>query len=133
MKNRIPPRILTDAGLSMFVNTVKLRELPLPIVEINMKELTWHLDMPVWEKDETNDWNLTPREVIKKECGSAGHQKKIEVADVSFPILVARYNARYVILDGIHRLVRLFLQGQKKVKTKIVPTEYLSLKEYQSE
>ncbi len=132
MENKIPPKILTDAGLSMFVDTVKLRELPLPIEEVNIKDLLWHFDMPIWSKDGTDDWNLTPREVIRKENGSQGHQKRIEAADTSHPLVVTNYNSRFVILDGVHRLVKLYLEGSDKVKTKIIPTEYLSLSEYQN-
>jgi hypothetical protein len=46
-----PPSILTDVGLNMFVDTAKLRELPLPIIDIDIEELIWHFDMPVWSKD----------------------------------------------------------------------------------
>jgi hypothetical protein len=128
-----PPRQLTDAGLSMFVNTVKLRELPLPIVEIPIEKLLWHFEMPVWEKDGTDDWNLTPWEVIKKEEGSSEHQQRVENADTSFPIIVTEYNGRLVILDGVHRLVKSYNQGQKTMKAKVIPTEYLTKKEFQSE
>ena len=125
-----PPKILTDAGLSMFVDTVKLRELPLPIVEIDLKKLLWHFDMPVWDKDETDDWNLTPWEVIRKEKGTTAHQKKIEEADISHPIVITEKNDRYVILDGVHRLVKIFMSGGKTIKAKIIPKEYLNRKEF---
>lgn len=133
MENKLPPKLLTDAGLSMFVDTVKLRELPLPVEEIDMQDLLWHFDMPVWAKDGTDDWNLTPWEVIKKEKGSEGHQKIVEAADTIYPLIVTKYNSRLVILDGVHRLVKLYIQGEKQVKVKIIPVEYLSLREYQSE
>ncbi len=55
-----PPKILTDVGLSMFVNTVELRDFDVPVSEIDIQDLLWHFDMPVWEKDGTDDWNLTP-------------------------------------------------------------------------
>jgi len=127
-----PPRALTDVGLSMFVDTVKLRELPLPVVEIEMEKLIWHFEMPVWEKDGTDDWNLTPWEVIRKEKGSAGHQKRVAEADTSHPIVVTDYKSKYVILDGVHRLVKMYMNGEKKIKAKIIPEEYLSRKEYQT-
>lgn len=130
--SRKPPRILTDAGLSMFVDTVKLRELPLPIVDVDMEKLTWHFDMPVWEKDGTDDWNLTPWEVIKKEEGSIGHQKRMEEASLDYPVVATEYNGRLVLLDGVHRLVKAYLKGEKKIKAKIIPSEYLILREFQS-
>jgi len=129
MENRKPPHILTDAGLSMFVDTIKLRELPLPIVDIDIKELMWHFDMPVWEKDGTDDWNLTPWEVIEKREGSTEHQRRIEDVDTNFPLMIMEYNSRYVILDGIHRLVKAYIHGDKKVNGKIVPKKYLAMRE----
>ncbi len=127
-----PPHMLTDVGLSMFVNTIKLRELPLPIVEIDIEKLIWHFEMPVWEKDETDDWNLTPWEVIRKDKGTTAHQKKIEKADTSHPIIITRYNSRYVILDGVHRLAKVYMNGGKKMKAKIIPKKYLSRKEFKT-
>ncbi len=132
MRNRLPPRVLTDVGLSMFVNTVKLRELPLPIVEVAIEQLIWHFDMPVWEKDGTDDWNLTPWEVIKKKEGTNVHQQRVEEADASYPMIITEYKSRFVILDGVHRLVKAYGDGQKTVKAKIIPAKYLSLKEFQS-
>ena len=105
MENQQPPHRLTDVGLNMFVDTVKLRELPLPIVDVPLEKLIWHFDMPVWGKDGTNDWDLTPREVIQRKDDTTVHQKRTENADTSFPIIVTEYKSRLVILDGIHRLL----------------------------
>ena len=88
--------------------------------------------MPVWEKDKTDDWNLTPWEVIKKKGGSKGHQKRTEKADAKYPIIITKYKSKYVVLDGVHRLVKAYLNGKKKVKAKVVPKRYLSLKKFQS-
>ena len=132
MEHKKPPKILTDVGLSMFVDTIKLRELPLAVVEIGLKDLIWQFDMPVWEKDGTNDWNLTPWEVIKKEDNTTTHQRKVEKADISFPIIITKYNSRYVALDGIHRLVKTYMEGGRTIKAKIIPESYLALSEYQS-
>ncbi len=132
MENRQPPRALTDVGLSMFVNTVKLRDLPLPIMEIPIEQLVWHFDMPVWEKDGTDDWNLTPWEVIRKATGSDVHQKRVKEADAVYPIIVTQYKTRLVILDGVHRLVKAYENGQETIKAKVIPEKYLSLREFQS-
>ncbi len=133
MKNHQPPHELTDVGLSMFVDTVKLRELPLPVVEIPLEELIWHFDMPVWAKDGTEDWNLTPWQVIHGEKGSDTHQKRVAQADTIYPIIVTPYKDRLVILDGVHRLVKTYQSGYKTIKAKMIPEEYLLLPEYQSE
>lgn len=132
MSNQQPPRALTDVGLNMFVDTVKLRELPLPIVEIPIEALVWHFDMPVWAKDGTHDWNLTPWEVIRKTTGSDIHQKRVQEADLAYPIVVTQYKHHLVILDGVHRLVKAYQNKQETIKAKIIPEEYLSMKKFQS-
>ncbi len=121
MEHKHPPRVLTDAGLSLFVNTVRLRELPLPVVEIPLEKLLWHFDMPVWEKDGTDDWNLMPWEVIRKEEGTTTHWKRMEEADLGFPIIVTDYNHRLVILDGMHRLVKAYLERHATISAKVIP------------
>lgn len=128
-----PPRILTDVGLSMFVNTIKLRDLPLPITEMTIEKLLWHFNMPVWGKDGTDDWNCTPWEVIRKEEGTIEHQKRTEESDTIYPIIVTEKNSQYVILDGIHRLVKTYVSGGKTIKAKIIPSKYLSRDEFQTQ
>ena len=127
-----PPQILIDAGMEMKVNTIKLRELLLPVVELDIENLLWHFDLPVWEKDGTDDWNLTPWEVIKNGAGAKSHRKRVKSVDTNYPIIVTKYNSRYVILDGIHRLTKTYLKNKKKIKAKIIPENYLTLKEFQS-
>ncbi len=132
MENHQPPKSITDVGLNMFVDTIKLRELPLPVVEVPLKKLIWHFDMPVWAKDDTDDWNLTPWDVINNKPGSTIHRQRMDEADLSYPIILTEYKSRLVALDGVHRLVKAYLQNQKKISAKIIPSEFLSMKEYQS-
>lgn len=122
-----PPKILTDKGLNLFVNDLNFRDLDLPIQEIDIDKLIWHFDLPVWDKDNTDDWNLTPREVINKEKDTSNHRNKIEEADISYPIIVTNYKNNLVILDGIHRLVKVYESGEKIIKAKIIPENLLKL------
>lgn len=135
MKKQIkkrPPQKLTRVGLNMFVNTVKLRKLPLPIVTVSIKKLLWHFDMPVWEKDGTDDWNLTPWEVIEKKKYSQDHRKIVRNANARYPIVVTRYKSELVILDGEHRLVKVYERGNTTIKAKIIPAKYLKMREFKS-
>ncbi|MEX1026965.1 MAG: hypothetical protein WD049_03005 [Candidatus Paceibacterota bacterium] len=127
-KKLLPPSILTEKGLSLFKHDLTFRDLELPIVEIETESLLWHLDMPVWEKDNTDDWNLTPREVLNKEKFTRNHQKKIAEVDLSFPILVTMYKERLVILDGIHRLCKAYSNKNETIKAKIIPSELLEVR-----
>lgn len=127
--NNTPPKILTDNGLSFFVNDIGFRDEDLPIQDIHINDLTWHFDMPVWERDETDDWNLTPWEVIRNFKGTSEHRKKIEEADTAYPIILSKYKDKLIILDGIHRLVKVYESGGKIIKAKIVPEHLLKLRQ----
>lgn len=130
--NKQPPDSITDAGLNMYVDTIKLSLLDLPVQDIDLSKLIWHFEMPVWSRDDSDDWNLTPQEVIDRKSKTTVHQERIKNADTAYPILVTDYKSRLVILDGVHRLAKVYIAGSNTIKAKIIPTAYLSMSEYQT-
>ncbi|HEY0908194.1 MAG TPA: ParB N-terminal domain-containing protein [Candidatus Paceibacterota bacterium] len=114
------PKILEDAGFDIYADTSRLRDLPLPVTQVEVKELAWYFDLPVWEKEGTDEWNLTPREVMDGKEGSAEHKSKVDESDLGFPIVIVRNRDKWVILDGIHRLVKAYLLGKETIDAKIV-------------
>lgn len=117
------PNIINEVGFDFDWDSKKVWALDIPVTEIDMKELIWHLDIPFWELDDTDDYNLTPRAVINNENGTTEHRKKIEEADTSHPIDIMQNKGRWLILDGLHRLVKLYELGNEKVKVRIIPRE----------
>ncbi len=117
------PKILTDAGYEIYCDVKKIQELDLPVVDFEIDKLIWNFDIPFWAKDGTDDWNLTPWDVINKIDGSMGHQQRVEQADLQFPILLLNKNDKWLIIDGVHRLVKAFQLEHKTIKAKIVSTE----------
>lgn len=113
------PKILIDAGYEMYCDAVKLRELDLPVIDFEIDKLIWNFDLPLWEKDGTDDWNLTPWNVISKIEGSNEHQKRVERADLQFPILLLNKNEKWLVIDGVHRLVKAFQANHKTIKAKV--------------
>ncbi len=99
----------------------KVWALDLPVTEMDTKELLWHFEVPFWEKDDTDDWNLSPRDVIDGSPGSKQHRQRVDESNLEFPIDIMENNGRWLILDGLHRLVRLYELGQEKIKIRIVP------------
>lgn len=97
------------AGFDIYLDTSKLRDVSLEVEQICIDELTWCFDIPVWEKDGTDDWNLTPREVIEGKPDTSEHLRRVHDADLKYPILIIRHKDKWVILDGIHRLVKAYL------------------------
>jgi hypothetical protein len=103
----------------------KIWTLGLPTTEIDIKELLWHFDAPWWANDRGERWSVTPWDVINKSEGSKKEQEKTEKADLSYPIDILHNKDRWLILDGIHRLTKAYIQGDKKIKVHIIPRERL--------
>ena len=74
------PKILEDAGFDIYLDESKLKNLPVPVTKMELKEFEWMLDLPVWEKDSTDDWNLTPREVIENKPDTGIHPIELKKA-----------------------------------------------------
>lgn len=117
------PKVIEEVGFDFRWDNAKVWKLDIPVTEILIDELIWHFDIPFWEKSDTDDYNLTPREVMFNANGTSEHRKKIENADTSYPIDIMENKGRWLILDGLHRLVKLHEQGKKIVKVRIIPKE----------
>jgi len=121
--NNQRPKSITDAGYEIYADVVKLRDLDMPIVDFEVDKLIWNFDLPLWAKDGTDDWNLTPWNVINKVEGSIAHQERIKNSDLQFPILLLNKKGKWLIIDGVHRLVKAFQAGHKTIKAKIYTLE----------
>ncbi|HLD60845.1 MAG TPA: ATP-grasp domain-containing protein, partial [Patescibacteria group bacterium] len=110
--NKIDPSFRWDSK--------KIWKLNLPTQQMDIKKLTWHLDLPFWEKEGTDDWNLTPREVIKNPEQQPTHYKKIINSDLRYPIAIMKLKGQWRVLDGLHRLAKAHMDGKKKMLVKII-------------
>ncbi len=101
----------------------KLWALPLPVTSIDISELLWHLDCPWWESDSGERYTVTPRDVIELAPGTSTERAKVQQADTSYPIDIFYNKDKWLILDGIHRLVKLYQEGVGQVQVRIVTNE----------
>ena len=118
MGNRIP-KALRGAGYEIYCDAEKLGTLDIPIVDFEIKKLIWNFDLPLWGKDGEN-WNLTPWDVINEVSGSGSQRRRVEEADLKFPVLIIKKSGKWLIIDGVHRLVKAFLNKQKTIQVKII-------------
>lgn len=123
MEDKIP-KILSDAGYEIYCDAEKLASLPIPVVDFEIKDLLWNFDLPLWGTD-GESWNLTPRDVINNVPGSAAQRKRVETVDMKYPILIHKKNEKWLIIDGVHRLVWAYLNGQQTIQTKIISEELI--------
>jgi hypothetical protein len=80
-----------------------LWSLDLPRVRFALPELTWMLDLPLWQRDGVR-FQVSPREVLADPARFPHHARRIDEADLSRPIHVLRRDGRWTVLDGSHRL-----------------------------
>ena len=77
--------------------------LDLPRVRFALAELTWLLDLPLWQRDGVR-FQVSPNEVLRNPAGHPQHARRIAEADLTRPIHVIRRDGRWTVLDGHHRL-----------------------------
>lgn len=94
--------------------------LDLPIEEIDILNLSHNLDIPYLEKEGTDDWNLTPRMLIENFDNEISHKEKVIKADIQYPIEIYFNKWEWIILDGVHRYVKLIQKWKKKIRVRKV-------------
>ncbi len=103
----------------------KVWALNLPVTDIPMQVLLWHFDVPFWHHDNGEQRSITAWDVIKKTQGSTIEQARVEKADTSYPIDIMDNKGKWLVLDGLHRLIKLYQEGHKVVKVRVIPRERL--------
>ncbi len=112
---------------------------------MSLSELEAALDVKMWANDEGN-LEFSPRHLLDRVVDDRGHWKRVQDADLSFPILLfdikanwnimRKYQSRldsdsmlmygqYDVLDGNHRLAKTKLLKLDTILVKIVPWEVL--------
>lgn len=120
------PQIIKDVGFDFMWDSKKVWALNIPVEEMDMQDLIWHFDIPFWEAQDTDDYNLTPWEVMDDTEKHSTHYKKVQEADLKYPIDIMENKGRWLILDGLHRLVKAHMQGLKKVNVRKIPRGKIS-------
>lgn len=105
----------------------KLWNLEVPVEQMDISELTWTLDIPFWE-DEGGNIVVTPREVIDNLDAYPYHKEKIDACDTSYPIdIMKNKKDNWAILDGLHRLVKLYMASESTIQVRKIPREIIHL------
>jgi hypothetical protein len=88
----------------------RLHALELPVVEMPVADLLWLLDIPLWA-DAGEPFRLTPIEVGAHPDRFPDQWARTTAAGLAWPIHVLRFNGRWPILDGVHRLLKAKVLG----------------------
>lgn len=115
------PQIIKDVGFDFHWDEEKVWKLNVPTNEMDISELTWHFDIPfLWEG---GVYNLKPQEVIDNPDAHQEEYERTMRADLTHPIDIMENKGRWLILDGLHRLIKASIQGMKKIRVRKVSRE----------
>jgi len=115
------PQIIKDVGFDFDWSEEKVWALDVPVEEIDISELTWHFDVPfLWED---GVYNLKPCEVIDDPDAHKDEYKRTMKANLIHPIDVMENKGRWLILDGLHRLMKATILKMNKIRVRKIPRE----------
>ncbi|MFA7302139.1 MAG: ParB/RepB/Spo0J family partition protein [Candidatus Paceibacterota bacterium] len=116
------PKTIKEVGFDFSWDEKKVWQLDIPVTEMDITELIWHFDIPfLWEGG--GIYNLTPQDVIDDKERHISEYERTMKADLVHPIDIMENKGRWLILDGLHRLMKASILGMKKVKVRIIPRD----------
>lgn len=102
----------------------KIWDLDLPAEEMPIKEVEWHLDLPLWDHRGQKN-SITPREVLRHPTRNRRHFLHIMEAELEFPVEAIWWNGRWMLLDGVHRLAKAVYLGHETLTVRKIPHEHI--------
>jgi hypothetical protein len=121
MKNDIP-KIIQEVGFDFDWEEERVWRLDVSVTEMDLSELEWHFDIPFhWHGG--GAYNLTSKEIMEDPETYREEYARTMKADLKYPIDIMENKGRWLILDGLHRLMKASLLGQTKVRVRIIPRE----------
>lgn len=112
------PKIIEEIWFDFSRSVEKVWNLNIPIEKISIEELEWHFEIPFW-----NSYNLKPNDVIKFPEQYKDEYDRIIISDISYPIDIMENKGRRLILDWLHRLVKLKILGKTEIQVRKIPRE----------
>ena len=118
MKKRELPKIIEEVGFDFSWDERKVWEIDAPVEEMGVDELTWHLDIPfLWSKPD-GYYDVRPRWVLEDPQKYVDEYERTLKSDIMYPIDILWWRGRWVILDGLHRLMKQYSEGKVRVNVR---------------
>ena len=88
------------------------------VEKVALQRVQFLLESPFWSHNPTRftDFDLRPMDVLCGAIRSEYHLGRIDEADTSHPIDLIDHDARLWILDGVHRVAKLYRRGRRSVR-----------------
>lgn len=94
-----------------------------PRARLMSKSFEQHMKCKCWKEPNKNKF-FSPLDIIKKRAKSELHSKRIEDADLSYPIIIN--GATSWIIDGMHRLARAYLDKKDYIDVIVLDSDILA-------
>ena len=118
--NRDIPDIIKEVGFDFSWDENKVWALNYPVEKMNIKELEWHFDIPFhWHGDEI--YNLKSADIINNPDKYKEEYERTMKADLNYPIDIMKNKGRWLILDGLHRLMKAKILSVNQIKVRKIP------------
>jgi len=120
------PESIKAVGFDFNWDEKKVWKINAPVEEMDISELLWHLDVPfLWSKPD-GYYDVNPRWVLDSPERYSEEYDRTMKSDVSYPIDVMWWRGRWVILDGLHRLMKLHGEGMTKINIRKIPASAIA-------
>ena len=126
MKRELPA-IIKEVGFDFDWDEKKVWALDLPVEEMDISDLAWHFDIPFLWTHPNGYYDLKPSQVLDDPDKYYGEYERTANADLSHPIDIMFWHNRWLILDGLHRLMKARTLGATKVNVRKVSPESIPL------
>jgi len=126
MSRELPP-IIKEVGFDFHWDERKVWALNIPVEVLPISELTWHLDIPFLWSQPAGFYDLKPSTVLHHPEQYPEEYARTLEADLQYPIDIMQKAEHWVILDGLHRLMKAALQEQVSVKVRKIPQSAVPL------
>ena len=120
MTKKVLPKIIEEVGFDFWWSEEKVWALDLPVEKIDIKELEWHFEIPFWNTKK-GYYDLKPNDVINFPEHHQEEYDRTMKSVLSYPIDLMENKGRWLILDGLHRLVKAKILGKTKIEVRKVP------------
>jgi len=117
------PRVVQKYWYSIDWDVEALWALDLPVEDMPVSELEWHLEVPLWPDATGAPYSATPRQVLEDPAAHAAEFERINAASMRYPLEVLVHMGRVMILDGVHRLANACRSGAESVRVRRVPQD----------
>lgn len=125
-KERKLPGIIKKVGFDFNWNEEKVWKLDVPVEDMDIRELEWHFEIPFWDTP-GGYYDLTPNQVVQNPGKFKDEYVRTMKTSMEYPLDIMFWNGRWLMLDGLHRLLKAKIIGMEKIKVRKIPKEAIPL------